>query len=203
LLERAFCCPFLDRQIDLTKARCLRSPAVITYRTAPTRSIDARASLTTSIRGVRNETRASDACAGRRDAGWRCPCAKLVDDQRNNVHVLCGRGTILFVHRHGERRLRHDDAYASIRYQWPIHGRGAVLDGCGVEYRSRVRVWEELLVQKHFCAHTDSYSYSDSNTHPCSDSESLWCVDAMCCRKRALFVHWQDDRALWCEHDCQ
>ncbi len=50
-----------------------------------------------------------------------------------------------------------------------------MLDGRGVEYGSRIRVWEELLVQKHFGAHTDSdsYPYSDSNAHPFSDSESL------------------------------
>jgi len=78
-----------------------------------------------------------------------------------------------------------------------------VLDGRGVEYGSRIRVWEELLVQKHFGPHADAYSDSDSNAHPCSDSESLWCVDAVCRRERALFVQRQDDRALWCEHDCQ
>lgn len=74
-----------------------------------------------------------------------------------------------------------------------------MLDGSGVEYRSRIRVWEELLVQKHFDTHTDA----NANAHPCSESESFSCVDAVRCRKRALFVQRQDDRALWREHDCK
>ncbi len=68
-----------------------------------------------------------------------------------------------------------------------------MLDGSGIEYGSRIRVWEELLVQKHLGAH------ADSNTH----SNAGACLDPMRGRKRALFVHWQDDRTLWREHDCK